>query len=317
MLASFADVARRRGPDHRAGAAAPPGSRSRPAWCRSRSGCRAGTAAAPGSRPGDHGRGCASTSRSTACGARWPCSAGRPAWLVGALLVLGAADGTARHRARGGAEPGLSRVIAYSSVENTGLIVTGFGIALTGAAVGDRAPGRGRLLAATLQIVAHTVAKSLLFTSAAGIEAAAGSDDLEELHGLQRPGFGCAAPTRAGGRGAPAERRRLHGPGRGLADAGRAAAHGRLRVRMVPARGPDAAVPRPRPRLPPGARPGRRRGRAHLRLRRRHLRPAGWPDRPGPRPSPASPSRPPVPATAGPGGGRCSCSRWAASRSRR
>jgi len=32
----------------------------------------------------------------------------------------------------------LSRVIAYSSIENTGLIVTGFGVALTGAAIGDR-----------------------------------------------------------------------------------------------------------------------------------------------------------------------------------
>ena len=30
----------------------------------------------------------------------------------------------------------LSRVIAYSSVENSGLIITGFGVALTGAAGG-------------------------------------------------------------------------------------------------------------------------------------------------------------------------------------
>jgi formate hydrogenlyase subunit 3/multisubunit Na+/H+ antiporter MnhD subunit len=37
------------------------------------------------------------------------------------------------------------------------------------------------LLAATLQMVAHTIAKSLLFTSVAGIEAAGGSDDLEDL----------------------------------------------------------------------------------------------------------------------------------------
>jgi hydrogenase-4 component B len=60
-------------------------------------------------------------------------------------------------------------------------IMAGFGIALTGAAVGDRRLVAAGLLAATLQIVAHTAAKSLLFTSAAGISAAAGSDDLEEL----------------------------------------------------------------------------------------------------------------------------------------
>ena len=82
----------------------------------------------------------------------------------------------------------LSRVIAYSSVENSGLIITGFGVALTGAAVGNQRLVAVGLLAATLQMVAHTVAKSLLFTSAAGIEAAAGSDDLEVLRGARAAG---------------------------------------------------------------------------------------------------------------------------------
>jgi NADH:ubiquinone oxidoreductase subunit 5 (subunit L)/multisubunit Na+/H+ antiporter MnhA subunit len=87
-------------------------------------------------------------------------------------------------------------VIAYSSIENTGLIVTGFGVALTGAATGDRRLIAVGLLAATLQMVAHTIAKSLLFTSAAGIEAAARGDDLETLRGRARgtpwSGFGLA-----------------------------------------------------------------------------------------------------------------------------
>jgi hydrogenase-4 component B len=80
----------------------------------------------------------------------------------------------------------LSRVIAYSSVENSGLIITGFGVALTGAAVGNQRLLAIGLLAATLQMVTHTVAKSLLFTSAAGLEAVAGSDDLEVMRGLGR-----------------------------------------------------------------------------------------------------------------------------------
>jgi hydrogenase-4 component B len=50
------------------------------------------------------------------------------------------------------------------------------------------------LLAATLQMVAHTAAKSLLFTSAAGLEAGAGGDDLEQLRARARrtpwSGFG-------------------------------------------------------------------------------------------------------------------------------
>ena len=103
-----------------------------------------------------------------------------PGWLVGVVLVLGALSALLGI-AHAAVQNRLSRVIAYSSVENSGLIVTGFGVALTGAAVGDRRLVTVGLLAATLQMVAHTMAKSLLFTSVAGIEAAGGSDDLEDL----------------------------------------------------------------------------------------------------------------------------------------
>ena len=118
-----------------------------------------------------------------------------PGWLTGTLLVLGAVSALLGI-AHAAVQNRLSRVIAYSSIENTGLIVTGFGVALTGAAVGDRRLVAAGLLAATLQVVAHTVAKSLLFTSSAGIEAATGADDLEELRGRARgtrwSGFGLA-----------------------------------------------------------------------------------------------------------------------------
>ena len=191
-----------------------------------------------------------------------------PGWLTGGVLVLGALSALLGI-AHAAVQNRLSRVIAYSSVENTGLIVTGFGVALTGAAVGDRRLVAAGLLAATLQVVTHTVAKSLLFTSSAGIEAATGADDLEELRGLRG---GQGGRPRGWHRAADAvERVRA---GRGLADAGRAAAHGGLRVGVVPAGIADAAVPGARPRLPPGAGPGRRRGRPHRRLRRRHLRPS-------------------------------------------
>jgi len=118
-----------------------------------------------------------------------------PGWLVGVVLVLGALSALLGI-AHAAVQNRLSRVIAYSSIENSGLIVTGFGIALTGAAVGDRRLIAAGLLAATLQLVAHTTAKSLLFTSVAGIEAAAGSDDLEALRVRARrtpwSGFGLA-----------------------------------------------------------------------------------------------------------------------------
>ena len=117
-----------------------------------------------------------------------------PGWLVGGLVVLGALSALLGI-AHAAVQNRLSLVIAYSSIENTGLIVTGFGVALTGAATGDRRLVAAGMLAATLQVVAHTAAKSLLFTSSAGLEAATGHDDLEELRG--------SVGGRGGGRGAP------------------------------------------------------------------------------------------------------------------
>ena len=108
-----------------------------------------------------------------------------PGWLAGILLLLGGFSALLGI-AHAAVQNRLSRVIAYSSVENSGLIITGFGVALTGAAVGDQRLTAIGLLAATLQMVTHTSAKSLLFSSAAGIEAAGGSDDLEVLRGMGR-----------------------------------------------------------------------------------------------------------------------------------
>jgi formate hydrogenlyase subunit 3/multisubunit Na+/H+ antiporter MnhD subunit len=108
-----------------------------------------------------------------------------PGWLAGILLLLGGFTALLGI-AHAAVQNHLNRVIAYSSVENSGLIITGYGVALTGAAVHDRRLVAVGLLAATLQMIAHTAAKSLLFTSAAGIEAAAGTDDLETLRGTAR-----------------------------------------------------------------------------------------------------------------------------------
>ena len=77
-------------------------------------------------------------------------------------------------------------------MENTGLILAGFGVALVGAAVGDRGLVAAGLLAATLQVIAHTAAKSLLFTAAPRIEAADGTDDLDGLRGSPGGGRGAA-----------------------------------------------------------------------------------------------------------------------------
>jgi hydrogenase-4 component B len=91
-----------------------------------------------------------------------------PDWLVGLLLVLAGLTALLGI-AHAAVQPRLQRVIAYSSVENSGLILAGYGVALTGTAVHSAALVAAGLLAATLQIVAHTAAKSLLFTVSAVI----------------------------------------------------------------------------------------------------------------------------------------------------
>ncbi len=68
--------------------------------------------------------------------------------LAGLTAVLGIAHAAV--------QTSLQRVIAYSSVENTGLILAGFGVALVGAATRDQDLLAAGLLAATLQVVAHT-----------------------------------------------------------------------------------------------------------------------------------------------------------------
>jgi hydrogenase-4 component B len=108
-----------------------------------------------------------------------------PGWLGGILLVLGGITALLGI-AHAAVASRLSRVIAYSSVENSGLIITGFGIAVTGASAGNRLLVAAGLLAATLQMSMHAAAKSLLFVSAAGLESVAGSDDLERLRGAGR-----------------------------------------------------------------------------------------------------------------------------------
>jgi hydrogenase-4 component B len=108
-----------------------------------------------------------------------------PAWLTSLLLVLAGLTAVLGI-AHAAVQTGLQRVIAYSSVENTGLILAGFGVALVGAANGDHRLVAAGLLAATLQVIAHTFAKSLLFTASAGVEAVGGSGDLEALRGMAR-----------------------------------------------------------------------------------------------------------------------------------
>lgn len=106
-----------------------------------------------------------------------------PGWLAVVVLLLGGATALLGI-AHATTHTTLAGVIAYSSVENGGLISVGYGIALTGAALDQRQVVAVGLLAATLQAVAHALGKSLLFTASAGIEDATGTGELEALRGI-------------------------------------------------------------------------------------------------------------------------------------
>lgn len=106
-----------------------------------------------------------------------------PGWLAVIVLLLGGFTALLGI-AHATVQTDLAEVVAYSSVENAGLISVGYGVALVGAVV-DRPPliALG-LLAASLQVVAHALAKSLLFAATAGIQDAVGTTDLESLRGV-------------------------------------------------------------------------------------------------------------------------------------
>jgi hydrogenase-4 component B len=126
-----------------------------------------------------------------------------PVWLVIIVLVIGGITALLGITFAG-VQGRLGRVIAYSSIENAGLIVTAYGVALTGTVVHSTPLVAMGLLAATFQTVAHAIAKSALFVSLANVEAAVGTDELDPLRGVGRrlrwsgAAFGAGAVTLAG-----------------------------------------------------------------------------------------------------------------------
>lgn len=108
-----------------------------------------------------------------------------PQWLIVVVLLLGGITALLGI-VFAAVQSNLSRVVALSSVENAGVILVGYGVALTGVATGHRDLAAVGLLAASLQVLAHAVAKSGLFASSAFFEADHGTDDLEMLRGVGR-----------------------------------------------------------------------------------------------------------------------------------
>lgn len=108
-----------------------------------------------------------------------------PAWLACVVLIIGGITAILGI-SHATVHADLAYLISWSSVENAGVILTGYGVALVGAlthSIGLLAAG---LVAATAQACAHALGKSLLFVAAAGIEDAYQTTDLDRLRAVTR-----------------------------------------------------------------------------------------------------------------------------------
>lgn len=99
-------------------------------------------------------------------------AAGGVSAFLGVLYALGERD--------------LKRILAFSTVENVGIIAMGLGLFVLGRSRGEASLAGLGLAAALLHTLNHSAYKGLLFLGAGAVQHAAGTRDLESLGGLFR-----------------------------------------------------------------------------------------------------------------------------------
>ena len=107
---------------------------------------------------------------------------GVPAWCAWLLLALGAAAGVLG-MLFALSQRDLKRILAYSSVENIGIIALGLGLGLLGVQTGMPAMASLGFAGAMLHVVNHAVFKGLLFMGAGAVVHATGVRDSDLLGG--------------------------------------------------------------------------------------------------------------------------------------
>lgn len=110
---------------------------------------------------------------------------GGPAWWGGTLLLAGAVS------ALGGVlyaavEGHLKRMLAFSTVENVGVMAMGLGAALWAQAAGRPAVAALAVAAVLYHAAHHSATKGLLFLGAGAVHHATGALNLEQMGGLIR-----------------------------------------------------------------------------------------------------------------------------------
>ena len=112
-----------------------------------------------------------------------PCLGAPPAWWGATLIAIGLSSGilgvlfaVAQHD--------VKRLLAYSSVENIGIIALGLGIGLLGLALGIPLVAALGFAGALLHTFNHALFKSLLFLGAGAVYTATGTREIDRLGGL-------------------------------------------------------------------------------------------------------------------------------------
>ena len=99
--------------------------------------------------------------------------------IIGAVsCLLGALFALAQHE--------LKRVLAYSSIENIGIILMALGLGMVGAVCGADTLAGLAFAGALLHVINHSLFKGLLFMGAGSVLHAAGTAELEALGGLSK-----------------------------------------------------------------------------------------------------------------------------------
>ena len=106
-------------------------------------------------------------------------------WFGVTLMILGVA-GALLGIALAVYQRDLKRVLAYSSVENIGIVLIGLGLGFWARAHGDARLSTIAFAGALLHLWNHAAMKGLLFLGAGSIVHGAGTKDLERLGGLLR-----------------------------------------------------------------------------------------------------------------------------------
>ena len=106
-----------------------------------------------------------------------------PAWWGAVILGIGAVSAVLGI-AYAFMENNIKRLLAYSSIENMGIIFIGIGVSFIAYSSGNKVLSGLSLMAALFHLLNHTIFKGALFLGAGSVHFATHTKDIEELGGL-------------------------------------------------------------------------------------------------------------------------------------